>query len=642
MSSLNPPLTKEDFITSGWKEVIDGSERKECRSYERAFWNKAKQAQSAKSITKQAVFEILASVASAGIKPESNDEFFGEVLQNLTEEHLNFLSEIALEISDPELQARVADILWVKKRDYRMGQLAVDAYLGSAKQLEDDEKWIYCTQRIERALRLAPKFRDKLEVIFVYIEEVLDRYKGEDSTWLSAKLMELLLEFQFGDPKKYTALAEKAATLAELNNEWRKARNYWEIKARWHLREKDGEQERTAQMRAAETYVKEAEDALKRTPPSYLVASHFMVYAVEAFKRVRGTKEETTIAKERAEEVHKILLLYQEESTKELITVSHQGVDISSEVEQARGYVRGKEFQDALFALALLGTPPQVSRLKQEVIQTAHDYVASHFPQVKTNDKGKFVAHQSASILSSDSNEVEEATRFEMYKSAIFYQNFHAQAYIEPARDQINMEHSFRINDLLPIVSYSLFVPQGREYLFAKGLYAGLNGDFLTSTHILIPQIENSIRELLWRKQGVITSKLQNGLQHEYDLNKMLYLPEITSILDEDTLFDLRGLLIEDKGSNLRNRMAHGLINDNKFNSCIMSYLWWVTLRLCCLPILINQQKIENSNPFIQFDGIFKDDPLFDEFVEDIATNRRELDAEIAAYEASFEENQPA
>jgi len=53
-------------------------------------------------------------------------------------------------------------------------------------------------------------------------------------------------------------------------------------------------------------------------------------------------------------------------------------------------------------------------------------------------------------------------------------------------------------------------------------------------------------------------------------------------------------------------------------------------------------EDIENSNPFVQFDGIFKDDPLFDEFVEEMAKNRRELDAEIAAYESSLEENKTA
>lgn len=648
MSPLNPPLNKEDFINSGWKEVIDNSKRKECHSYQMAFWNKAKKAEEAGNIREQTIFGILAAVTGAAIKPESNDEFFNEVFSNLTEGQLNFLSDIALEISDPELQARVADILWVKKRDYQMGQLAVDAYLESAKELEHPEKWSYCVDRIERVLRLARKINYKYEPVFTYIEEVLDRYKGEDPLWLSAKLMELLLEYRFGDPKKYAAIAEKAATLAESNNDWRKARNHWEIKAGWHLIEKNGEQERTAQMRAAETYVKEAEDALKkREHPSYSVASHFMQKAVEAYRRVRGTKEETIAAKGKAEEVHKLLIQYQEESLKEFITVVSPEVDMSAGAEQARAHVRGREFQDALFALALLGTHPQVSHLKQQVQNMARDYVASHlFPSVMVNSMGKVIAHQSTSILSSDPNDVELATRFEMYNSAILYQTVYGDIFVGQARYQINLEHSVQVKDLLPIVLHSPFVPQGREYLFAKGLYAGLTGDFFTSTHILIPQIENSIRELLWRKQSVVTSKLNNkGIQDEDNLNTLLdpeKCPQITSIFDEDILFDLQGLLIRHEGSNLRNRMAHGLINDNEFNSPIMSYLWWVTLRLCCLPIWINQQKVENSNPFVQFDGIFKDDPLFDEFVEDMAANRRELDAEMAAYEASLEENQTA
>ncbi|MBE9250692.1 hypothetical protein IQ226_16415 [Dolichospermum sp. LEGE 00240] len=58
--------------------------------------------------------------------------------------------------------------------------------------------------------------------------------------------------------------------------------------------------------------------------------------------------------------------------------------------------------------------------------------------------------------------------------------------------------------------------------------------------------------------------------------------------------------------------------------------------------IHILSEDIEKSNPFVQFDGIFKDDPLFDEFLEEMAKNRRELDAEIAAYESSLEDNKTA
>lgn len=645
MSSLNPSLIKDDFINSRWQEVVNISERKECLAYNRGFWKKAQEAKEAGNVRQEAVFEILAAVTGAVIKPESNEEFFTQVFQNLTDEHLDFLAEIASDISDPELQARVADILWARRRDYRMAQIAVTAYLQSATELEDPEKWTWCFDRIERALRLARKIKYQVEEVVAHIEAVLDRYNGEDPLWLSAKLMELLQEYRLGESIKYAALAEKAAKLAESVHNWRRARAYWEIKARWHLIEKDGEKERAASMLAAETYVQEAEDALKRKPPSYLIASKFMQEAVEAFRSVRGTKEETIAAKERAEEVHKLLLQYQEESSKELVTIYSDRVDISNEVEQARAQVTGKEFQDAIFSLALLVAPTHVSRLRQEVHKMARNYVASHlFPVVMMNEMGKVVAQQPGSVLSSDPNEAEAATHFEMYRSAVQYQSLHAQAFIEPAREQINLEHSIRFRDLLPIVSRSPFVPEGQEYLFAKGLYAGLTGDFFTSTHILILQIENSVRYLLW-KQDLITSELDDkGIKSEHNLNSTLYRPEITSIFDEDTLFDLRSLLIENSGSNLRNRIADGLINKDDFLNPLMSYLWWLALRLCCLPILKQQQPVEpeQSDPWVKFAGMFKDDPLFDEFVEDMAAYRRELDAEVAAHEVNSKDIQSA
>lgn len=642
MPSLNSPLSKDDFTNSRWQDVVNICERKDCLTYNNAFWKKAQEAKEAGNIREQAVFEILAAVTSAEIKPDSTEEFFAELFQNLTDDHLDFLAEIAFDISDPELQARVADILWIRRREYRMAQLAVTAYLQSATELEDPEKWTCCFDRIERALRLARRIKYQDKAVVAHIEAVLDRYNGEDPLWLSAKLMELLQEYGLGEPTKYAALAEKAAILAESADDWRRARAYWYIKAKWHLLEKDREKEFAASMLAAETYVKEAEDALKRTPPSYLVASRFMQQAVEAFKNIRGTKEETADAKSRSEEVHKLLLQYQEESRKELLTSSHE-TDISELVEQARTYVKGKDFQDALFALSLLISPTNVSQLRQQVQRQAGEFVASHLsPVAMINNMGKVIARQPGSILSSDHDEAEAATRFEMNRNAIYYQTLQAQAYIEPAIYQINLEHSVGINDLLPIVSNSPFVPTGRENLFVKGLYAGLTGDFFTSTHILIPQIENSIRYLLWQR-GVITSGLDNsGVQNEHNLNSTLYRPETASVFDENTLFDLKCLLVEHSGSNLRNRMAHGLISDNEFLSPLMSYLWWLTLRLCCLPILINQQKVEQSDPWVKFAGMFKDDPLFDEFVQDMAAYRRELDAEVAAHEVASEENQPA
>ncbi|NES04540.1 MAG: DUF4209 domain-containing protein [Okeania sp. SIO2F4] len=639
MLSIVPPLTKEDFINYGWEDVVSDSKMKKCQIYRKGFCQKAREAEKAGNLRQQAIFEILVKVTCFNIQPGqvelSEDKFSIE----LTEEHLNFLTEIAPKISDFTLQAQVADIIWSKKRNNLMAELAVDAYIKSAIELENPTEWSSCFDQIERAFRLAKKIKNKVEEVVEHIEKVLDSYQGEDPLWLSAELMKLLQENKSGNPQKYAALAEKAALLAESSNEWRRARDYWEIKAKWHRIEKNRENERAALMRAAETYLKEAEYTPKNSSLAYFIASFSLQEAIKAFRKIPGAKKETIAAKERTEEAHKLLLQYQQESTKGLITISSDQIDITEIVEKVRASVRGKKLQDALFALAFLTDPQKISQLKKNAEEIFKYPLSFVMQKVRINKKGKVVARQSSILeeaIKSEPGKLEAAIKSRMYELSILYQTLTAQAVIKPAIEQINLEHSVQLEDFLPIVENNPFVPPERVHLFAKGLYAGLTGDFYTSTHILIPQIENSIRYLL-QKQGVLTSKYDDkGIQHEYDFNKTLYLPEIKDIFDEDTLFDLKGLLVENSGSNLRNLMAHGLLDDEDFSSPLMSYLWWVTLRRCC-SLFTYKQQVDISDPGVKYAGMFKNDPLFDDFVENMAAYRREVDEQVAAQETAAE-----
>jgi len=48
-----------------------------------------------------------------------------------------------------------------------------------------------------------------------------------------------------------------------------------------------------------------------------------------------------------------------------------------------------------------------------------------------------------------------------------------------------------------------------------------------------------------------------------------------------DMVFDLRGILIERFGHNLRNDLAHGLLDEGSLYGVASIYLWWITIRLC-------------------------------------------------------------
>ncbi|MDJ0516809.1 MAG: hypothetical protein QNJ74_11360 [Trichodesmium sp. MO_231.B1] len=63
-------------------------------------------------------------------------------------------------------------------------------------------------------------------------------------------------------------------------------------------------------------------------------------------------------------------------------------------------------------------------------------------------------------------------------------------------------------------------------------------------------------------------------------------------------------------------------------------------MRLCCLLLFIYQQQVDLSDPWVKYAGMFKDDSLFDDFVENMAAYRDEVDEQVAAQETAVEECQ--
>lgn len=83
--------------------------------------------------------------------------------------------------------------------------------------------------------------------------------------------------------------------------------------------------------------------------------------------------------------------------------------------------------------------------------------------------------------------------------------------------------------------------------------------------HLLIPQIEASVR-YVFQQHDVVTSTLDSDeTQKERDLNQLLWMPELEEIFGPDIAFDLRGILIERFGDNMRNEFAHGLMPEGAF-----------------------------------------------------------------------------
>jgi hypothetical protein len=333
-------------------------------------------------------------------------------------------------------------------------------------------------------------------------------------------------------------------------------------------------------MRAAETYAGEAEDELTRERPSYITASSHLERAIEGLRRAGKTQE-------RVEELHARLLEYQARTRDEMVAFS-QDMDLSKFANQAREQVKDKPLLEALQIMISSCTSPNKAHLREQARESAKDGIWMLMERSVVNESGKVVARM-PSFFSEDPEEAERAVRAEMLSQANQYRQTYAVAFIHPAWRQINIDHDVRLRELLPVVVDNPFVPEGHEDTYARGLLAGFKGDFLTATHLLIPQLENSIRHVLSRS-NVLVSKIDSfGIQEEKDLGALIYEPMLEEILGEDLVFDLQGLLVERFGTNLRNRMAHGLMDAGEFSSPMVLYLWWLVLRICMIYMLINR-----------------------------------------------------
>jgi hypothetical protein len=591
-------LSLENFRQSNWDQIIEQCEQKDCEFYSDHFL-KAAEISKNENKTTQDIYEFWGHVTSPLLNAESDSEPFSPQIisadglrrsaipKDLSDQQLALLKQLAPTIKDPELRARAADVLWERQRNYQMAQLAVDSYLESAQRLEDSKSWFLPFQRIQRAVRIAARLgknKPFLITVMNYIETLLAKNQAKDASSFSAKLMRLLQEQRWGDFVKYAKLSEEAATFSEQYKQWDRSREYWEVTGRWYALAKDANNQHHVQVRIAEAYVKESNAAISNISPSYMEAALCLQKAIEAYRRVGGMKE-------RVQELHKLLLEYQAKSMSEMKIIFSENDIISSERDITNlviAKVQGKSFKDAIVELALMICSPSVKELRLQVEKAIDNYPLQFLAsETRHSQSGKVIAHK-PSILSNNPEESETAMQISMVKYAQFSQDIYATKIVQPARNQINLEHNPSLEDFEFIVLNNPFIPPGREIIYARGLLEGLRGDFLVSTHLLIPQIEHSIRYILEQGGCIVSGLDDQGVQDEHNINVLIRRPELIEIFGEDIVFDLKGLLVHRFGTNLRNHMAHGLIEYNGFFTEDNTYLWWLTLHLCCLPFFNN------------------------------------------------------
>ncbi len=592
-------VSSADLLRYDWNQRLIAQPKKDCSLYFGVFVEAAKEAEAAGDSLAPRVYALLHVVASFHPNFEARGNPFGPMMsgfdgrrslmaEDLVEADLDALTGIYEHIEDAEFRARVADVVWESRRDYKAAQAAVAAYVKTAEFHKTDDLWPDYEERLRRAAQISAKigYKKALHVeTITLVEEAIDFFnRNLKSGLLCVSLIRILLAHNLTKPGRHGIISERLAAEFAKNGDLRFSHHYWQVAEEVYRDAKSTSDVSRCELAGAEALVSIAEEGIGDNKYGFGHVAHWLAKALQALRQARANPA-------RIKEVHQKLLGAQKRAVGEMVPLelnieAMPGFRESEQEAQDKSakHVKGYAFDEALARLVHVSRPTDVTALGTQLAKQSQEFIWDKIAGTNALDhQGKVVDYIPPAGGGTPAEEAEGKRKRMVQMAREVNWNLKVTWQIEPARKQMLLEHSIRWEQLAPLLRNNPLVPPGHAGIFIRGFQSGFFGDWLVAMHLLIPQVEAVIRYGL-QQNGVVTSTLeQDGTQKEKDLNQLLWLPETEDLLGPDLLFDLRGILIERFGYNMRNESAHGLMSEAEFYQPAASFLWWLLLRLCWL-----------------------------------------------------------
>ncbi|MDY6957330.1 MAG: DUF4209 domain-containing protein, partial [Pseudomonadota bacterium] len=353
--------------------------------------------------------------------------------------------------------------------------------------------------------------------------------------------------------------------------------------AKWHKAIPDEVKAAEMTVAVAEGWVKEAIARSASESPSHMVAASFYENAIQTYRTIPRAERATHRVDERIAELRVDLNDSGERSLGEMGLIQTPGVDLTQIVENARQSVTGKSAQEALLAFANLYGGVNAEELRSNALKRMRQQhpLQSLFAGTVLSRDGRVIARCPAMSFGGELTESDEtAIRAEMINDYGILVGIVVCGKIWPALEVLLLEHRLCEGDFVEVSRQSPLVPKERAGLFGKALFAGYERDFVTALHLLVPQIEHMVRVHL-KEAGAQTTNLdKDGIQSENGMNTLMELPEVEQVFGRNLAFELKSLFCDAFGPNLRNELAHGLLDEAECRSPYAIYAWWRALRL--------------------------------------------------------------
>jgi hypothetical protein len=513
------------------------------------------------------------------------------VVSDLAPEELAFITDLADELDNGLLKARISELLWITPghRHIKHAQAAVEGY--QVVPLSDEVWWQGGKECWNRALMLAKAMgkggRACVEQLKTRLYDALDEELKDPSPMLtqlaSTVLEHRLTHSQAADlPQKL----EQIGRASELEGELFRARRCFELSMEGYRAARD--QLAAARMTAAvaQTWVTEATLRGEGEGAQPLIALNHLEKALQIYRGVPlkfrtdlGVVDILTRLRKQIAEAGSC-------TVEMMHVVSTPSMDISDLVSAALEQVAGKTAIAALHAFTVMYPFARPAQARAGALKTLRVGLLGALSGATHVDRsGRVIAKTNPMSMSAVPTASDEDRIWaEMVKGHAIIRELTVHGGVLPALSVMQREHCYKEQDLISIAQASALVPPERAVMTGKGLYWGIIGDFGVAAHFLIPQLENIVRYHM-KAAGLNTSNTDlEGIENENGLSTLMEVAGVEELFSAEVVFEIKALFCSPFGPNLRNAFAHGLMDDDEFYSAAVVYAWWFMLKWVAMP----------------------------------------------------------
>ncbi len=273
-----------------------------------------------------------------------------------------------------------------------------------------------------------------------------------------------------------------------------------------------------------------------------------------------------------------------QQATEAMHSFESEAVDLTEVAHEIIGRITGLEPLPALVEFARLAPFASIDSEQKRAKETLAEHpMLGIFGTVHYASDGR-VVHKSAGLGTGTTYGVDTQEWRQIMQGYTFRIQTLVTGLIVPGYRVLANEHRLAFADFEVIVRDCTLVPSDHVRQFARALHHGYNGDFASAAQLLAPQMESLVRHH-FAAAGEVTSVIgADGTEDEVGLSALVEREVTESIFGRDLAFEFRALLCDPLGPNLRNEVAHGLLDDNVASGAAAVYLWWFGFKLVFLP----------------------------------------------------------